>query len=65
MPEYPMFCPSCHYRGLPQLKARGNWAILLFLLFCGVLPGIFYAIACGGYDLLCPQCGIHLGTRAG
>lgn len=62
-PTYPIYCPSCGYRGLPQRKRRGSIIIMLFLFLFGVLPGLLYAVVAGGYYIVCPRCGVQLGSQ--
>lgn len=50
--------PNCGYQGPAQRKARGNILILVLLLLLGALPGILYLLFAGGYDYLCPKCGM-------
>lgn len=49
-------CRFCGNIGAPVRESRGSGLILLILLLCGVLPGIFYALAFNGYDIKCRRC---------
>ena len=53
--------PKCTYEGEGQIRKRGSWITLIFLLLIGVLPGILYAIFFGGHNTYCPRCGIEWG----
>jgi hypothetical protein len=50
--------PNCGFQGVAQKKARGSIVILVFLLLIGALPGILYLLFAGGYDHICPKCGM-------
>lgn len=56
--------PNCGFCGLPTKKRRGSIIVMFFLLLLGALPGLIYAIVYDGYTLICPQCGMRLGTTA-
>jgi hypothetical protein len=65
MSQPPMFCPYCRQLVWAKRQRRGSIIVLLFLCCLGLLPGLLYAAACGGYYLVCPVCGVQLGVEAG
>jgi hypothetical protein len=68
--------PNCGYEGKPIKKARGSTGCLLFLILIGgalaltffLLPvglvflfiALIYGLLKGGYNYLCPQCGMQV-----
>jgi len=55
MKEY--ICSSCGHRGKPKTQNRGSCVLALFLLFCFIVPGLFYLLwMVTGHKLSCPKC---------
>ena len=48
--------PNCGYKGPSRPVSKGDVLIFLLLTILGVIPGLIYALACGGYIYLCPVC---------
>lgn len=54
--------PNCGYVGAMNRKARGSWAIAIVLLLLWVLPGLIYLMIYSGFDLVCPNCKMKVGS---
>jgi len=54
--------PECGYVGKPRRKDKGSILVALFLLCCGIVPGIVYLAATSGCRYYCPKCGVLIDT---
>ncbi len=48
--------PHCTYEGKPYIEGYGSWIIMVCLLICGIVPGIFYGAVWCGEKYICPHC---------
>ncbi len=55
--------PSCGHVGPVHKRDRGSAMVILLLLLCGIIPGLLAMMVYGGYDLLCPKCGVVITKR--
>lgn len=53
---------NCGYVGKRKKKSRGSNLLLIFLLFCFVVPGLLYMAFKSGYSYRCPKCGLQLAV---
>lgn len=53
-----LVCSSCGTVGSPVQKQRGSYLLLLFLLLCFIVPGVFYFMWMLGATIkVCRKCG--------
>lgn len=53
--------PNCGYQGEATIHNKCSTGTLVILLLLGLVPGLIYIIACGGFNnVVCPKCGIKI-----
>jgi hypothetical protein len=59
-----MICPNpnCKYEGPAEAEHRGSYFVMFLLLCLCILPGVLYALACGGSRYKCPKCGMQIAN---